>query len=446
MANEFDTDGTDSDYAWELLQVNDPANSAVTPDLTNLRASLLAEANKVVPVSKKSWLAPVAVAASVALLVGGGAGYTIAAQSSSEVPTIASAPATEMGGATGAQDGKMSSSSFWGGRAYLKADSNIADTSGTQVGYTFDASDVDRKAQLELIANVFSVSGGITGNKKDGFMVGDQSYVDPVAQVSGSSWDLDQLVTWNYSDSSVNPTYCGGNMPMYDTSVTSKGSSATSEPMPAASNCTFPEGALPSDESALALAKEKFAALNFDSENAVWSVVDNGGMWGYHSEMASAYKLVTAKVLVDGLNSNQSWTITVGPDDAILSANGFFAKFVPTAEYKIVGAKTAIERSQSGLWANLPPQEIYKDGMVYPMELGADANPSKVTKNSSGQPILDANIDLVKITKAESSLMYWYLNDGSIILLPAYLLSESGGADSRQWLQLAISDGYVNFS
>ena len=33
------------------------------------------------PISKRSWLAPVAVAASVALFVGGGAGYTIAAQS-----------------------------------------------------------------------------------------------------------------------------------------------------------------------------------------------------------------------------------------------------------------------------------------------------------------------------------------------------------------------------
>jgi len=42
-------------------------------------------------------------------------------------------------------------------------------------------------------------------------------YVKAVAQISGASWDLSQLVTWSYSDSSVSPTYCGGNMPMYDT-------------------------------------------------------------------------------------------------------------------------------------------------------------------------------------------------------------------------------------
>jgi len=80
------------------------------------------------------------------------------------------------------------------------------------------------------------------------------------------------------------------------------------------------------------------------------------------------------------------------------------------------------------------------------MDLGTNANQSNVAKNSAGQPILDANIDRVKITKAEPSLISWYLNDGSTILLPAYLLSESDAEDSRQWLQLAIADEYLDFN
>jgi hypothetical protein len=203
---------------------------------------------------------------------------------------------------------------------------------------------------------------------------------------------------------------------------------------------------LPTDDSALSLAKEKFQAIGFDSASVNWSVTDGGEMWGYSSELAGAYKLVTAKVMVDGFDSKQSWTMTVGPDGTILSANGFYANFVPTAEYETVGAKTAIERSQAGLWSNLPPQEVYKEGMVYPMEMGTNANPTAVTKNSAGQPILDANVDRVTITKAEKSLISWYLNDGSTILLPAYLLSESSADDSRQWLQLAIADKYVDFN
>jgi hypothetical protein len=95
MANEFDTDGAGNDRAWELLQANDPANSAVTPDLAAIRASVLAESTKVVSISKRSWLAPVAVAASVALFVGVGAGYTIAAQSAAD--SSISAPSIEMG-------------------------------------------------------------------------------------------------------------------------------------------------------------------------------------------------------------------------------------------------------------------------------------------------------------------------------------------------------------
>jgi len=456
MSNGFD--GKENDQAWVALTANDPAQHLASPELDALKASVLSQAIKVAPISKRSWLAPVAVAASVALFVGGGAGYTIAAQSGSNVPNVVSAPATEMGGAAGAEDSKMA---YWGGRTFLEADSGISDTSGSAIGYTFDASDIDRKAQLQSIADIFSVSGEITGSNKDGYFVGDQNYVKAVAQLSGASWDLSQLVNWNYSDSSVSPTYCGGNIPMYDTKSSGDAPASVTatdvatpepmptvvpEPMPAPSDCTKPSGVLPSDESALALAKEKFGALEFNSESAVWSVVDGGGMWGYTSELASAYKLVTAKVLINGIDTNQSWSMTIGPDDSILNASGFFASFIPTAEYTIVGAKTAIERSQNGLWANLAPQEIYRDGMVYPMELGTSANSSAVAKNSAGQPILDANIDRVKITKAEPSLISWYLNDGSTILLPAYLLSESSANESRQWLQLAIADEYVDFN
>ena len=456
MSNGFD--GKENDQAWVALTANDPAQHLASPELDALKASVLSQAIKVAPISKRSWLAPVAVAASVALFVGGGAGYTIAAQSGSNVPNVVSAPATEMGGAAGAEDSKMA---YWGGRTFLEADSGISDTSGSAIGYTFDASDIDRKAQLQSIADIFSVSGEITGSNKDGYFVGDQNYVKAVAQISGASWDLSQLITWNYSDSSVSPTYCGGNIPMYDTKSSGDAPASVTatdvatpepmptvvpEPMPAPSDCTKPSGVLPSDESALALAKEKFGALDFNSESAVWSVVDGGGMWGYTSELAGAYKLVTAKVLINGIDTNQSWSMTIGPDDSILNASGFFASFIPTAEYTIVGAKTAIERSQNGLWANLAPQEIYKDGKVYPMELGTSANSSAVAKNSAGQPILDANIDRIKITKAEPSLISWYLNDGSTILLPAYLLSESSANESRQWLQLAIADEYVDFN
>jgi hypothetical protein len=216
-------------------------------------------------------------------------------------------------------------------------------------------------------------------------------------------------------------------------------------PAPAASECEAPGGTLPSAESALALAREKFTSIGFDSE-AIWTVADNGSEWGYNGEMAGAYKLVTVKVFVDGIYSNQSWTMTVGPDNKILSANGFFAKFVPTAEYKIVGAKTAIERTQSGLWINLPPQEVYKEGMVYPMDLSLVGKSSAVARNQAGQPVLDSVLYRETISKAETSLISWYLNDGSTILLPAYLLSADSSTESRQWLQLAIADEYVDFN
>jgi hypothetical protein len=210
----------------------------------------------------------------------------------------------------------------------------------------------------------------------------------------------------------------------------------TIEPAPTSSECVQPSGDMPSDESSLAIAQEKFSLLGFDSTSANWSVTEG-----------ELYKLVTANVLVDGLDTRQSWAMTIGPDGTTVSANGFFAEIVPTAAYDIVGAKTAIERSQDALWAQLSPQELYKDGMVYPMDRGvSQESEMNVKRNSNGQPILDANVDRVTISNAEKSLTPWYLNDGSTILLPAYLLSESDSKDSRQWLQLSIADKYIDFS
>jgi hypothetical protein len=476
MNDEFGNDGSVNDQGWELLRANDPANLSAAPDLTAIRASVLAESSKVVAISKRSWLAPVAVAASVALFIGGGAGYTIAAQSSSDssnfVYTPTSAPemgaptGSRVGGAngsaagmpSGAQDKKISASGAWagwGGRPFLEASSDISDTAGKQVGFTFDASDIDRKAQLELIAAAFGIKGKITGSKKDGYFVGDQNYVKAVAQISGASWDLSQLVTWNYSDSSVYPIYCDSGVASDKTSDVAPSAAVTTPvvmpsavPSPTAmpSECALPSGVLPSDESALALAKEKFAALNFESFSAIWSVVDSGSQWGYNAKLAGTYKTVTAQVLVAGITSNQSWSMTIGPDNAIVNVAGFFTKFVPTAVFNTVGAKTAIERSQNALWTNLQPQEVYKEGQIWPMDLALGGNPNLVTRNKAGQPILSASIDRITISKAETSLITWYLNDGSSILLPAYLLSESNAADSRQWLQLAIADEYVDFN
>ena len=207
MSNEFN--GSENDQAWAALSANDPAQDLAKPELETLKMSVLSEAIKVAPISKRSWLAPVAVAASIALFVGGGAGYTIAAQSGSNSSNTISAPAVEMGSAAGAQDEKMESSAIWGGRPYLEAGAGVSNSSGSQVGYTFDASGVDRKNQLQLIADVFNIEGKISGSKTDGFMVGDQNYVNPTAQISGASWDLSQLVTWSFNDSSVTPQYCG---------------------------------------------------------------------------------------------------------------------------------------------------------------------------------------------------------------------------------------------
>ena len=52
----------------------------------------------------------------------------------------------------------------------------------------------------------------------------------------------------------------------------------------------------------------------------------------------------------------------------------------------------------------------------------------------------------VRTKRGSKNVNFIALNDGSTILLPAYLLSEGSDETSRQWLQLAIGDQYVDFN
>ena len=114
MNDEFGTEASAVDPAWDMLRANDPATAGASPDLAAIKASVLAESTKVIPISKRSWLAPVAIAASVALVVGSGAGYTVAARSTSDSSSSIAMPTTAMGAPErGSADEKMSSGAIW---------------------------------------------------------------------------------------------------------------------------------------------------------------------------------------------------------------------------------------------------------------------------------------------------------------------------------------------
>lgn len=473
LTPEIPAENTES-AAWAALVDADPA-ATLYVDLAKVRASVdtgVVSIATVTPLHKRSWFKPAAAAASVALLMGTASGYSIAALGESDempavyldangagsIPGRAETSQTESLAAAGdlglERSGKYaaSSSAIWpgyGGRPFLEPTSQLSDDSSKQVGYTLDASDVDRKSEVKKLADVFNITGKVTGNKKDGFTIGDQNWVKPVVQMSGSSFD--KLASWNYSNQSVAPQFCGEDK--------------NGQTFGLSSDCDKPSGVKITSDDAIAVAQEIFAQLGLAAEQAEWSASDATLMWGPQSvgQDPWGFFTVNANVLIDGKTSGMIWQLSVGPDKKISNASGFLAKFVATAEYDLVGAKTATLRSQDAKWSNLGPQEQYKNG-GYPMPLAyakdstvasgdiAVAQPSEpsVPANGAGQPILDAGLDPQSITSATTAYLQWWLSDGSTILLPAYKLVADQGTssieDDRTWLQIAITDKYVDFS
>lgn len=470
MSNEFTPENSPE---WEALTQADPASDRYI-DLGKVRAQVttdVAPQSNVVPLLRRSWIKPAAAAAVVALVTGTGTGYSIAAfsiKSDTSMPAVYTDGATagmtpeiasdaKLGGVgmndqamTTAGSGKMSSS-YWGGfgaRAYLEPASAISDNSGTAVGYLVDDADVNRKTAIKDLAQAFGVKGKATGSAKEGLTIGDTDWTGPVVQINGSEYDKN--ASWNFNDNSVAPQMCNENKVGI---------------MSPNGQCDEVTGDAITADEAIALTQKLFATLGLAASDAQWSTYDATLNWGVKptAENVTSFHTVIADLLVDGQTSGMQWNLTVGPDSKISSATGFFAKFVATAAYDIVGAKTAALRSQDARWMNLGPQEQFHNG-GYPMPLAyakdvavsSDVRVStgitepKITFDADGRPKLDANLDKQSVTSATSGYLQWWLVDGTTILLPAYKLVANQGTDSvdddRTWVQMSIADKYIDFS
>ena len=471
MTNDNNSHGAE----WEALIEADPARENYV-DLANIRSKVITDTpavTNVIPLTRRAWFKPAAAAAGVALLLGTGSGYTIAAMNESpSMPAVytdarvdSNAASGELGGvvtpgmadtkntqaAGGAPTSKVGgySSAIWpgyGGRPFLEPTSQLTDDASKAVGYVLDDSGVKRKAAIKDVADAFGITGKVSGNVKDGLFIGDETWAGPVVQFNGSTYD--QQASWNFSDQTHAPQMCGA----------TKGDDFVGM----SNDCDKPNGVAPTAEQAIAHAQEIFAKLGLAQGDANWSSYDTSVMWGVRNQSTSPFITVIADVLVDGKVSGLQWQMVVGPDLSVSSASGFLATFKATASYDLVGAKTAVLRSQDARWINLAPQEQYKNG-GYPMPLaygkdlvmsGDVAMPMPSTPpqpvDANGLPILDAGLDKESITSATAAYLQWSLVDGSTILLPAYKLVADQGTssvdDDRSWLQIAIADKYVDFN
>lgn len=487
--------------AWANAQARlaraDPASDAPPPDVTGIRERVLAgggsDTRDVASLQKRrgrGWLIGGSIAAGVVVLAGvalGGValgrvtapeGQAIAAGAptapedalpvlGAPSPPLPALPApgqpqgagmSSSGSAVMAEDAKSMPYPGGGWGSVFEPVPDLADEPGTARGYRLDGSDVDARALAAQLASTFGVKGK-PKSMEGSWMVGPEDYSSATIWVSE-----DGLVSWSYSDPTQNPWECaaGG------------GGVAVPEPAPAESAVAEPRaemGTSVADESATASGSEAGAAAG-SKEGAPESCEPKEPPMGEREALAKARDLlgavgvtddeaagidiewetgtdgyttwVTAWQRVEGSRTQLSWSVTYGPKDP-LWANGFAAGLVPVEDYPIVGARTAVERSQQVRWMAFGPTPL-DGGVVVPMA-EESVTSSDTATDAAPRPSDPRTIEVwqspITVTGAEPTLVQYWQPDGTMLLLPAYRLSTAD--DRGTWAVIAVADSAVSF-
>ncbi|MBU6347765.1 MAG: hypothetical protein KGQ38_04040 [Actinomycetales bacterium] len=448
------------------LKSNDPASNLAEPDLQAIRHKV-AESDVTVTDIRLSGssktkqarkLAAPFIAASVALALGTGAGYSLAARgvnsSAQNSNTSAIAPTCppsnpqcnsgaglEVAGKSASGISANRDSSFASanlayyayGQMWFIPSAELSDEGGQAPGYIFSTDGMRPNDLSKQLIAAFGIDKHTVTEDEWSINIKD-------ADSDANLWLNKSDLNWSFDQQSKGPYACQNSSigsSGVDTPDAGKGSSVAAQPN---STCDPTAGKVLPDDEAEAIAKEVFKGLGLAESDAIWSVQSGSDYFG--SQVP--YVHVTAEVLVAGQKSGLAWSADIAPDKSIYAASGYLSKVQKTADYETVGPKTAALRSHDLKWANFyGPQYVDESGRnnVLPM-LGRGANSdgtsSEKDLDSAGRPLLPLSLTKAEITSATPGLIGVNLNQ-NYTLLPAYKLCGSSGC----WLQVAVADKYV---
>ena len=467
------------------LRQADPATHAPDPNIAAIRAKVLADSDAtVVPLRHRRWaLAAGAVAAGVCLLAGTAvAGAAVgrstapqpetvsaatpvaedalpvigAAPNSPNMPAVGAPAGAPVGGAATAElgapqamsatpmtaDAKMSVYPGWGWGSSFVPDPGLPNDPGQAIGYRLSSDGVNPIALARQLAAAFGVKG--EPREQDGsVIVGPDDGSGPMIWVSN-----DSMVSWSYSDPTKNPWNCGVvPEPAPAESSSDTGGSVVAEP-PA--ECAPAEKPM-SEQEALRAARKLLAAAGVTEDPAAGIDIE----WEAGSDEVTAW--ATAWQRVDGNRTQLSWSFTFGAKSP-LWANGFAAGLEPVPAYQVVGAYTAVARSQDPRYAAFGPTPLDYGGVVPMAETrgGAVSSDGVVSgggtvasdESASPKPASDPTKvqvwwDPITVTGAEPTLAQYWQPDGTLLLLPAYKLTTAD--DRGTWAVIAVGDSAITW-
>lgn len=265
----------------------------------------------------------------------------------------------------------------------LTAAEALPDDIGTAPGYRLVNAGISGGQVASILATTFGATGSVV--EADGtWTVGE----DGEPQVVVTS---DSLFSWSFAD-------------------------------PAALALPATEPALdPAD--AISATTEALAGIGVDISTVEYAVDTTDGRTG-----------VSAWQLVGEQRTQLGWRLVFDSDGSILAASGFSSGLEGVPDYPVVGAATAVSRSQQSPWTALPASPI-----TGPVDTTGAATPSAA---ATGVPTVDVPMSTVSVVSAELGLAQYWQPDGSVLLLPSYILT---GVDGSTWSLLAVADAAVTF-
>lgn len=255
----------------------------------------------------------------------------------------------------------------------------LADEPGMATGYALDDTDVDRRNLADLLAGVFEVTGSTAIDRDGTIRIG-------VGQRRTLTVEPGPLVAWSLSDD-----------------------------RPARPSLP------PTEELARQSAQSLFAQFGVDPDDVDWQVSTDGRV-----------VTVTAWQVLDGARTDLSWSVRIGPRLTVLGASGFAGTLQPTVAYPTVGAKTALERAQQPGFTAFGPSLLTAGD---PLPTGSPAPTAR-----GGRPVVIGAVDNVTIISADLGLAQHRQPDGSVLLVPSYLLT---GANGSRWTIVAVAPAYL---
>lgn len=445
----------------------DAESATPDPDLTEVRARVMAQAADT-PARRKGMLIAAGVAAACALLAGTAIAGVAFGRNTAPVVAAADAnpasaapmiglgntgmgparaanegamPQRDMGTAASgaAMDSKMAYPYYYGNQVFTAADGVSSTSPGTATAYVIDSSGVDRMGLAKALAKAFGVKGDPTKDEWGNISLGSQDGTGPSIYVNS-----DAMASWSFYDPRFDPwsscVYDGVDVSPMERSA-SGGASTDPQPAPDAAGTSAPscnDNTGPDKGSSQAQAQALLAKIGV-SQDVEWETIVQGPA-----------TTATAWTLVDGMRTQMSSSVTFSVD-GVTSAYGNAAGVTPVDGYPVVSPKEAVDRSSDPKWRAFGPTSFWGGG-VYP--LAADAVKASGTTSSTdaptpapaptvdGRPVIQVPISEIVLSGGDRSLVQYWQQDGTLILLPAYRFTDEQGSE---WDIISVAESAVDF-